>query len=276
MNGRVALCLTWFVSVILLNACDQPAEKKLHEFNPPVANDSSDTITTDTLDGISLELDDETVLRIDQSELPSFSASIRIEIDDSEIPGAGDDILIDVNPSIINSPQDIELRLTTSWQAPSFSSTQTGGEGRFRISFIDDGTSEILKQIDVPLEVTPVWEIQILGPNGDFIEYSSPESFTIPVCLRPHPSGVSLRFVNYDTSPRRIHGDNPIEHQSGSMAASPGMGQAGGSYTTIVTTSNSLIGLYYIHNSESEARGRRVRFNASENQLLNPADCLAP
>jgi len=279
---QVFLSLSLFYG---LAACDSPSSRVFgngddhdHTHGDGVGDGE---FTTASLDGVSLELDDESSFVITEADLAGISGNIAVSIERDEIDAdpvfAGSDVSIVVDRTSISSAEDIRVTLTSTWAAPSFNSTEASGSGQFHVIFTDTDSTNVVKTFTIPLQVTPIWEIRILGRSGGSYNFSAPPSTSIPACLRPHSDGLSLRFVNYDpTTAWTMHGDDPIDHQDDEMATAPAAGQAGGSYLATVSSTVNQVGSYYLHEASPADVSKNIRFNATTAQLGNASNCMQP
>ncbi len=262
---------------LMTSACQESKDSQFGSGGDEIdeVGSGNDEFTTASLDGVSLQLNDEQTIAISSAELSDLTGSLTVSIERDELDSgsvlAGDDLEISISPTSIDGPSDLTLTISTNWQAPSFNSTESNGPGEFNIVFTETGTSNVQKIITVPLQVQPILEIEILGYNGTAYEYSLPNSFTTPLCIRSHSNGLSLRFLNLDPEEiaRTVHGEGLIPH-GGSTAA-------GATYSvSIASAATSGMGVYYLHDASPADQSRRLRFNSSSSERSNPASCVQP
>lgn len=190
-----------------------------------------------------------------------ITGTLNLSVDRSLLDSAllaNSDVTISLSPASIvldgvKTSYKVDVSLSTTSHAPSFKSsldTTSGDQGNFRIKASLAGGSDLAEAV-VPLAISPVLEIRLMDGNHTW----DPPNSAFPMAIRNHAQGVTLRFVNYDTTTDHVvHGNGLIPHQGSAvplqpqmMTKAPAAGQPGGSYEVVMTSAQAATGSFYCH-----------------------------
>jgi len=246
-----------------------------HTGDPSTATGTANIQLQGTVTEVNTNLGEKKKFILTLKAIGDFAGPVTLFADKADLDTnhkVGSDIVFTVTPSRIELVKDastnFEVEVNVSSRAPSFKSQPAGGDGHFHVNAqADFGGQSILATMDVPLQVNPIYEVRLAGPGTLRPHmYDRPTRGEVAQSeIRAHTGGVTVRFLNYDTTETHIiHGNGLIPHQSTAspMAKAPAEGQAGGKYEVKIVSAAKLTGDYYCHSHEQSTDKRVILFNA--------------
>ena len=196
------------------------------------------------------------------TSLNEFSGTVELAVDRSGLDqiDVEKNIQITINPNRVNLVSGrsavFELSVVVDSMAPSLDLSKV----KIVAKILSGETVSVSS--DIGLKVDAVFEMKMFGANSNAaLRWDRPN---VPINIRDHRSGVSVRFVNYDTRAAHIvHGNGAIPHQLGQSTAATVAGEPGQAYEVNISAGTVRSGSFYYHDIENGGDARAINFGVS-------------
>jgi hypothetical protein len=207
---------------------------------------SSFLVGISSLPPVNSNLGEESVSMISLTSTSAAPELVNLSVDRSQIetlPCAAD-VEVVLNPSQVSVPANgsvaVSVKVTVYASAPSFSAKA------LKIVASKAGDPSLKISRDMAMTVMPIYEYRMFGGADPAKRWDRPA--TVEFCK--HSSPLEVKYINYDTTVGHVlHGSGSVPHGNTALplAAASAVGQPGGVYSVMVSTTATATGTFYYH-----------------------------